>query len=124
MKKNKKDDNDRLLESTVNGVVTVYGYDDNGNLTSQTVNGETSTYVWDDRNRLVEALTADGDVISYEYNNENIRVSSSINGARNCWVYPDGDLGFGNIIPKNVNFVEWVVNSNSFFSYLNFMPKS
>ncbi|NER08001.1 MAG: RHS repeat-associated core domain-containing protein, partial [Okeania sp. SIO3C4] len=35
---------------------------------------------------MIEARTADGDVISYEYNNENIRVSSSINGAKTTYL--------------------------------------
>ncbi len=80
------DENDRLLESTANGVVTTYQYDDNGNLTSQTANGETTAYTWDDRNRLVSSTTADGDVVTYEYDDENIRVSSTVNGVKTTYL--------------------------------------
>jgi len=80
------DDNDRLLDSTENGVVTAYLYDNNGNLTSETTNGKTTAYTWDDRNRLVEVNTADGDTVVYEYDDENIRVSSTVNGAKTTYL--------------------------------------
>ncbi|PPT05883.1 Rhs-family protein [Geitlerinema sp. FC II] len=80
------DENDRLLESTANGVLTTYEYDDNGNLTSQTTNGKETTYTWDDRNRLVEVQTDDGDTVVYEYDDENIRVSSTVNGTKTTYL--------------------------------------
>ena len=81
------DDNDRLLEEVANGVSTVYTYDDNGNTLTQTIDGQApTTYTWDDRNRLVTVNTPDGDVIAYEYDDDNIRVSSTVNGVKTTHV--------------------------------------
>ncbi|MBZ8178549.1 RHS repeat-associated core domain-containing protein [Oscillatoria salina] len=83
------DDNDRLsTETLVKDGETVhsitYNYDDNGNLISRTkvVDGvsETTTYTWNDDNRLVRVKLPNGDVVEYEYDDEGIRVSSTVNG--------------------------------------------
>ena len=83
------DANDRLLSETLtqdgSTVQTVgYSYDANGNLISrvQDTNGttETTSYTWNDDNRLVQAELPNGDVATYEYDSEGIRVSSMVNG--------------------------------------------
>ena len=80
------DDNDLLrTETLVKDGVTVYSrvydYDDNGNTVSRVENGTDETrYSWDFENRLVEVVTADGDVITYVYNADGIRVSATVNG--------------------------------------------
>ncbi|MBE9061400.1 putative Ig domain-containing protein [cf. Phormidesmis sp. LEGE 11477] len=80
------DGNDRLLTETLtkDGVTVdsiTYGYDDNGNLTERVKNGtETTAYVWNDDNRLVRAELPNGDVAEYAYDDEGIRISSTVNG--------------------------------------------
>ena len=80
------DDNDRLLTETLtkDGATIdsiVYRYDDNGNMVERTKNNsETTTYVWNDDNRLVRAEMPNGDVAEYVYDDEGIRVSSTVNG--------------------------------------------
>lgn len=80
------DGNDRLLTETLTkeGAVVdsiVYRYDDNGNLTERVKNGtETTIYVWNDDNRLVRAEMPNGDLAEYVYDDEGIRVSSTVNG--------------------------------------------
>ena len=80
------DGNDRLLTETLtrDGAVVddiTYSYDDNGNLTERVKNGsETTTYVWNDDNRLVRAEMPNGDVAEYVYDDEGIRVSSTVDG--------------------------------------------
>ena len=96
------DKNDRLLEEVSNGVSTTYTYDDNGNTLTKTVAGEgTTTYTWDDRNRLVAVQTADGDAIEYEYNEENIRVSSTVNGVETVFVV-DGNRAYHQVLEEYV----------------------
>ena len=80
------DDNDRLLtetltkdSATIDSIV--YRYDDNGNMVERIKNNsETTTYVWNDDNRLVRAEMPNGDVAEYVYDDEGIRVSSTVNG--------------------------------------------
>lgn len=85
------DESDRLLreELTTGGNVVhtyEYRYDDNGNTIERIEKDGNSnvvgnaTYSWDKENRLVGATTSTGDVISYEYDTDNIRVSSTVNG--------------------------------------------
>jgi len=83
------DDNDRLLTETLTKdgsiIYTVtYTYDDNGNLISRTQItdevSETTTYIWNDDNRLVAVETPSGNSIAYEYDNEGIRVSATVDG--------------------------------------------
>ncbi len=82
------DDNDRLLTETLTkagGAVdtTIYSYDDKGNLTQRVTNGtEVTSYRWNDDNRLVRAELPNGNVAEYAYDDEGIRVSSTINGVR------------------------------------------
>ncbi|WP_375293876.1 RHS repeat domain-containing protein [Oscillatoria sp. HE19RPO] len=85
------DESDRLLreELTTGGNVVhtyEYRYDDNGNTIERiekdgnnNVVGN-ATYSWDKENRLVGVTTSTGDVVSYEYDTDNIRVSSVVNG--------------------------------------------
>ena len=74
------DDNDRLISETKNSDVTTYSYDHNGN-TLGIVNGnEETVYIWDKQNRLVEVVKNSGGAISYTYDHDNIRVSSTVNG--------------------------------------------
>ena len=80
------DINDRLQSKTLsqNGTVidtTTYSYDDNGNLIEQVKNGtETTTYTWNDDDRLVGVTTAEGNSVTYEYDDSGIRVSSTVDG--------------------------------------------
>ncbi|OKH29693.1 hypothetical protein NIES2119_32050 [[Phormidium ambiguum] IAM M-71] len=82
------DDNDRLKteELKKNGVVVQtieYRYDDNGNLISQIKNGvEEVSYTWDKENRLIGVRKANGEVISYQYDSDGIRVSSTVDGVK------------------------------------------
>lgn|GEM_PF-6764498 len=80
------DANDQLLQETLtqNGdlVQTIdYTYDDNGNLiTREQDSGETTRYRWDAENRLIGLETPAGDLISYIYDTDGLRVSSTVNG--------------------------------------------
>jgi YD repeat-containing protein len=85
------DDNDRLLKEELkqNGVLVgsvEYGYDDNGNTRTRTrkdaagVVVETVTYSWNQDNRLVGVQSSNGDVVSYVYDADGVRVSKTVNG--------------------------------------------
>lgn len=83
------DANDRLLSEVLTQAgVTIhtitYTYDDNGNLLSRTqvtdAASETTTYTWNDDDRLVAVATPDGSSVTYEYDEEGIRVSSTVDG--------------------------------------------
>ena len=83
------DANDRLLSEvlTLDGVTIhtiTYTYDDNGNLLSRTqvtdATSETTTYTWNDDDRLVAVATPDGSSVTYEYDEQGIRVSSTVDG--------------------------------------------
>ncbi len=80
------DDNDRLLFEELKKeeevIVTYeYSYDDNGNVIHRLKNeSEETFYFWDEKNRLVEVETDSGDLISYTYDTDGIRVSANING--------------------------------------------
>jgi RHS repeat-associated protein len=85
------DGNDRLVREELiqdGGLVHTYEYryDDNGNTIERVEKDKNSnvignaTYSWDKENRLVGVTTSTGDVISYEYDTDNIRVSSTVNG--------------------------------------------
>ena len=84
------DDNDRLLteiltseDGTTVHTIT-HSYDDNGNLISrvQETDGttETTTYTWNDDDRLVAVETPEGNSITYEYDDQGIRVSATVDG--------------------------------------------
>jgi len=99
------DGNDRLLEEVSDGVKTTYSYDDNGNTLTMTVEGEgTTTYSWDDRNRLVGVTTPDGGEVSYEYDEENIRVASTVNGVESRFVV-DANRAYHQVLDEYVDGV-------------------
>ena len=84
------DGNDRLLNEKVNGTAIVtYGYDNNGSTIAKTENGLTSTYVWNDDKRLVSA-TVNGKAIGYKYNDQGIRVSSTVDGVETRYLLDEG----------------------------------
>ena len=84
------DGNDRLLNEKVNGTAIVtYGYDNNGSTIAKTENGVTSTYVWNDDKRLVSA-TVNGKAIGYRYNDQGIRVSSTVDGVETRYLLDEG----------------------------------
>jgi RHS repeat-associated protein len=80
------DDNDRLLDETVNQqIVANYTYDNNGNRLTKTENGITTEYGWDYENRLIAARVKDANgtiqqAMQYRYNDNGIRVASTVNG--------------------------------------------
>ena len=102
------DDNDLLrTETLVKDGVTVYSrvydYDDNGNTVSRVENGTDETvYGWDFENRLVEVVTADGDVITYVYNAEGIRVSATVNGVTTEYLV-DSNLPYAQVLEEYVD---------------------
>jgi RHS repeat-associated protein len=69
------DANDRLI----NEGDIIYTYDNNGNTVSTTDGVDTSTYSYDYENRLIFAQTPISE-IDYEYDVDDIRVSSTVNG--------------------------------------------
>ncbi|WP_416309800.1 RHS repeat domain-containing protein [Spirulina sp. 06S082] len=80
-------ENNLLVQETQGDRETIYDYDNNGNLTSRLANNtEETIYTWDDENRLVGVETPDGDMISYAYDENNIRVSSMVNGVKTNYV--------------------------------------
>ena len=84
------DGNDRLLNEKVNGTAIVtYAYDGNGSTIAKTENGVTSTYVWNDDKRLVSA-TVNGKAIGYRYNDQGIRVSSTVDGVETRYLLDEG----------------------------------
>ncbi|MCL1475928.1 RHS repeat domain-containing protein, partial [Argonema antarcticum] len=102
------DDNDRLKteELNQNGVVvqTVeYRYDDNGNLKSRIKNGvEEVSYTWDKENRLIGVRKRNGEVISYQYDSDGIRVSSTVNGVKTEYLV-DKNLPYAQVLEERVN---------------------
>jgi RHS repeat-associated protein len=79
------DANDRLLWEKMNGVTTTtYTYDNNGSTRTKVENGVTTTYTWNDDKRLIAATIVDGSAtpkqLQYRYNDDGIRVSSTVNG--------------------------------------------
>jgi RHS repeat-associated protein len=73
-------DNDQLEMETTGGATTTYAYDYNGNTTSKSAPVQTTTYTWDQENRMVGSLLPDGRNLTYRYDDDGIRVSSSVNG--------------------------------------------
>jgi RHS repeat-associated protein len=80
------DANDRLLTEAEGSEITSYGYDNNGNTKTKTKGTEITLYSWSDRGRLVGVQNPNGDVISYQYNEDGIRVSSTINGVKTSYL--------------------------------------
>ncbi len=102
------DDNDRLKTEQLkkNGVVVQtieYRYDDNGNLLSRIKNGvEEVSYTWDKENRLIGVRKASGEVISYQYDSDGIRVSSTVNGVKTEYLV-DKNLPYAQVLEERVN---------------------
>ncbi|MCC3595178.1 RHS repeat-associated core domain-containing protein, partial [Microcoleus sp. PH2017_28_MFU_U_A] len=78
------DENDRLLNETLNGQVTTYAYDNNGNLLSRFKNNtDKAVYTWDFENRLIGAQVTDASGtrnIEYRYDADGVRVATIVNG--------------------------------------------
>ena len=75
-------DNDWLLNETIEGVATNYTYDDNGNNLTKISPDEQVTYSWNQENRLMSAeiTNADGTTnLGYEYDASGVRVASTVN---------------------------------------------
>uniref|UniRef100_UPI00201224AD RHS repeat-associated core domain-containing protein n=1 Tax=Argonema antarcticum TaxID=2942763 RepID=UPI00201224AD len=102
------DDNDRLKteELKKNNVVVQtieYRYDDNGNLKSRIKNGvEEVSYTWDKENRLIGVRKANGEVISYQYDSDGVRVSSTVNGVKTEYLV-DKNLPYAQVLEERVN---------------------
>lgn len=81
----------RVLTSTVDGVVTSYAFDLRGNLTSKTCQGLTTTYAYDALNRLVSV--SDGtNVTTYAYDGAGNRVVKTHNGSTTGYVREGGTV--------------------------------
>ena len=102
------DDNDLLrTETLVKDNVTVYSrvddYDDNGNTVSRVENGtEETIYRWDFENRLVGVETPNGDVISYEYDSDGVRVSAAVNGEKTEFLV-DKNRDYAQVLEESVD---------------------
>jgi RHS repeat-associated protein len=109
------DDNDRLLREELKqngGLVgsVEYGYDDNGNTQTRTnknaarVVVETVTYSWNQENRLVEVQNSNGDVVSYSYDADGVRVSKTVNGVTTEYLV-DKNRDYAQVLEESVNDV-------------------
>ena len=109
------DDNDRLLKEELrqNGVIvgTVeYGYDGNGNTKTRVKKDaagavvETVTYSWNQEKRLVGVTNSNGDVISYEYDADGVRVGKVVNGVMTEFLV-DGNRDYAQVLEERVNDV-------------------
>ncbi|MDX2211719.1 MAG: RHS repeat-associated core domain-containing protein [Oculatellaceae cyanobacterium bins.114] len=83
-------------------MVTTYGYDNNGNTVSKVAGTEQTTYTWNDENRLVGVQTTTGDVLSYVYNSEGIRTSSTTNGVTTEYLV-DANRDYAQVLEERVN---------------------
>jgi RHS repeat-associated protein len=90
------DDNDRLENEKVNQQIVVgYTYDSQGNTLTKTENGTTSEYTWNYENRLIAALFRDASgatqqQMQYRYNDNSIRVASTVNGVETRYLIDEG----------------------------------
>ena len=95
--------NDWLLEERNNHDVIVYEYDNNGNTIKRVKNGtEETVYIWDDRDRLVEVRNPNGDIITYTYDVDNIRVSETVNGVTTQYIV-DKNRDYAQVIEEYVD---------------------
>ncbi|MEG4506100.1 putative Ig domain-containing protein [Microcoleus sp. F6_B4] len=107
------DSNDRLKTEVLkqNNVVVrsyEYGYDDNGNAKTRIEKNAagnvvgTATYSWDKENRLIGVQTPDGNSVSYAYDADGIRVSSTVNGVKTDYLV-DGNRDYAQVLEERVN---------------------
>jgi RHS repeat-associated protein len=80
------DNNDRLLSETTGSQITSYVYDNNGNTKSKTKGAEVTIYTWNDEGRLVAVQNPNNDAVTYQYNENGIRISSTINGVKTSFL--------------------------------------
>jgi RHS repeat-associated protein len=80
------DNNDKLLSETTGSQITTYAYDAKGNNISKTKGTEVTLYTWNDQGRLVAVQNPNSDAISYQYNENGIRVNSTINGVKTSFL--------------------------------------
>jgi RHS repeat-associated protein len=109
------DDNDRLLKEELkqDGALVgsvEYGYDNNGNTKTKTRkdaagNGvETVTYSWNKENRLVGVQNSNGDVVSYSYDADGVRVSKTVNGVTTEYLV-DNNRDYAQVLEESVDDV-------------------
>jgi RHS repeat-associated protein len=96
------DANDRLLNETKGVEQTVYGYDGNGNTKSKTKGTDVTLYSWNDQGRLVSVQNPSSDAVSYEYNENGIRVSSTINGVKTSYLL-DANRDYAQVLEEYDN---------------------
>ena len=107
------DENDRLKREELkqNGVVArsyEYGYDDNGNTRTRTQKDAagvvvgTVTYSWDKENRLIGVKTPEGNTVSYVYDVDGVRVSSTVNGVTTEYLV-DKNRDYAQVLEERVN---------------------
>ena len=114
------DDNDRIIETVTNGVVTTYIYDNNGNLKLAEVQGSPAqtAYVWDLENRLVEVLTTDGagalEQVEYVYDADGRRVASTVDGVETRYL-------IDTMQPYDQVVVEYTVEGGSYQTQASYL---
>nr|WP_275994432.1 RHS repeat-associated core domain-containing protein [Argonema antarcticum] len=63
---------------------------------------EEVSYTWDKENRLIGVRKANGEVISYGYDSDGIRVSSTVNGVKTEYLV-DKNLPYAQVLEERVN---------------------
>jgi RHS repeat-associated protein len=96
------DANDRFLNETNGANVTNYVYDNNGNTKSKTKGTDITLYSWNDQGRLVSVRNPSSDAVSYEYNENGIRVSSTINGVKTSYLL-DANRDYAQVLEEYDN---------------------
>ncbi|MFM7888911.1 MAG: hypothetical protein ACKPCM_19955, partial [Pseudanabaena sp.] len=96
------DANDRLLSETNGTNVTNYVYDNNGNTKSKTKGTDITLYSWNDQGRLVSVQNPSSNAVSYEYNENGIRVSSTINGVKTSYLL-DANRDYAQVLEEYNN---------------------
>ncbi|MDX2211643.1 MAG: RHS repeat-associated core domain-containing protein [Oculatellaceae cyanobacterium bins.114] len=71
-------------------------------MSSYATGTEQTAYTWNDENRLVGVQTAAGDVLSYVYNSEGIRTSSTTNRATTEYLV-DANRDYAQVLEERVN---------------------
>jgi RHS repeat-associated protein len=96
------DVNDRLISETTNGVTINYTYDANGNVLTISNGIKSIDLTWSAENRLVGAVITgpSGTTnLSYEYNEEGIRVTSIVDGVETRYLI-DANRQFAQVIEE------------------------